>query len=94
MLMIKAPLFGLLMFKQPRVRGFRGLGFLGFRGLGVWGLGVWGLGFIASAGEGFFGFWLGSGLKEEGRGLTFEIWEFPKITGTFFGGPYSKDPTF
>ena len=21
------------------------------------------------------------------------IWEFPKIGGTLFGGPYSKDPT-
>ena len=21
------------------------------------------------------------------------IWEFPKIRGTFFGGPYDKDPT-
>ena len=21
------------------------------------------------------------------------IWEFPKIRGTLFGGPYNKDPT-
>ena len=21
------------------------------------------------------------------------IWDFPKIRGTFFGGPYNKDPT-
>ena len=23
----------------------------------------------------------------------FLIWEFPKIRGTLFGGPYNKDPT-
>ena len=26
-------------------------------------------------------------------GLEFRIWEFPKITGTLFWGPYNKDPT-
>ena len=34
--------------------------------------------------EGFgFGFWL----------QGFGIWEFPKIRGTLFWGPYNKDPT-
>ena len=25
--------------------------------------------------------------------LWIRIWEFPKIRGTLFGGPYNKDPT-
>ena len=34
----------------------------------------------------------------ENRGYTwkgsirFRVWEFPKIRGTLFGGPYNKDP--
>ena len=26
-------------------------------------------------------------------GLGFRVWEFPKIRGTLFWGPYNKDPT-
>ena len=26
-------------------------------------------------------------------GLGFKVWEFPKISGTFLGGPYNKDYT-
>ena len=32
---------------------------------------------------------LGKGMQ----GLACKIWGFPKIGGTLFGGPYSKDPT-
>ena len=28
-----------------------------------------------------------------GRALGFRIWEFPKVRGTLFWGPYNKDPT-
>ena len=39
-----------------------------------------------------------SGLKGPRFDLGFRhrltlIWEFPKIRGTFFWGPYNKDPT-
>ena len=27
------------------------------------------------------------------RGISTSIWEFPKIRGTLFEGPYNKDPT-
>ena len=27
------------------------------------------------------------------QGVGFRVWEFPKITGTLFRGPYFKDPT-
>ena len=33
---------------------------------------------------------LPSSLNE---GVCFFFWEFPKIRGTSFGGPYNKDPT-
>ena len=87
--------------------GFRGLGFrgLGFRGLGFRGLGFRGLGF---RGLGFrvlgLGFWVQEASRSPGcnfRVFNPEIrtvehgtaWEFPKIRGTLFWGPYNKDPT-
>ena len=27
------------------------------------------------------------------EGFRGQIWEFPRIRGTLFGGPYNKDPT-
>ena len=35
------------------------------------------------------------GLEEKSGSRTFPglMWEFPKIRGTLFGGPYNKDPT-
>ena len=32
-------------------------------------------------------------LEFGARVSTVRIWEFPKIRGTRFGGPYNKDPT-
>ena len=29
----------------------------------------------------------------QGAAWELAIWEFPKIRGTLFGGPYNKDPT-
>ena len=29
----------------------------------------------------------------EAQGGPGLVWEFPKIRGTFLGGPYNKDPT-
>ena len=39
--------------------------------------------------------WLSFGrLVWKGLGfMGFEFWEFPKIRGTLFLGPYNKDPT-
>ena len=36
--------------------------------------------------------WLESNKNGRTHQRSF-LWEFPKIRGTLFGGPYSKDPT-
>ena len=33
------------------------------------------------------------GVQVQHVGSSVQSWEFPKIRGTLFGGPYNKDPT-
>ena len=50
---------------------------------------------MSGSGGSFMGF-VGSRyvpLEFGARVSTVRIWEFPKIRGTRFGGPYNKDPT-
>ena len=41
-------------------------------------------------GLGFFG---GPGAFSGWTAFRVRMWEFPRIRGTLFGGPYNKDPT-
>ena len=88
---------GNAVFISPTIGSWASLGFRAsdFRFQGV-GSGL--IGFVRDSRRGSV-YYLGSGFSGlEGLNLGFRMiegfrWEFPKIGGTLFWGPYNKDPT-